>query len=315
MGQSVGGAGNISMDFPALVSGMYDVRPIERARWNVLDLLNWISRKAVTAQMFCEIDTSQAEALLSTLSENGEKITITALLLKAISIAQLDCPESRSYRLPWGLKVVRSQPVAGFTVERLVDGRPAVFFASIANAHTKSLEEIAREISAYGRNDIDSVTQLAKEHLLSKVPWLLRQFYIAIGLNVPALRHVINPATFGLTSLGKFGMGAPCAPNVTTTIFGIGSMEPKVVARDNKVEVRNMMEVALSADLRILGFYKAAYLLQDIKTLVESGLAAHLTDDERDIVARAQAKLAVPVLSSSEERFAKNGRRRATDAA
>jgi len=314
MGQSVGGVGIVSSDFPALVSGMYDARPIERARWNVLDLLNWISRRAVPAQMFCEIDTTQAEALLKVLSENGDKITITALLLKAISIAQLNCPESRSYRLPWGLKVVRRQPVAGFTVERFVDGRPAVFFASIANAHTKPLEEIAREISAYGRNDIDSVTQLAKEHLLSKVPWLLRQFYIAIGLNVPALRHIINPATFGMTSLGKFGMGAPCAPNVTTTIFGIGSMEPQAVVRDNEVEVRNMMEVALSADLRVLGLYKAAYLLEDIKALVESGLAEHLTENEREIVRLASEKAPV-ALTSRDRRFADNRPMRKSGAA
>ena len=279
-----------------MAPGSIQVRSLDRARWNVLDLLSWISRRAVTVQMFCDIDTANSEKLLAALSQDGEKITITALLLKAISIAQLEHPESRSYKVPWGYKVVRKEPVAGFTVERIVDGRPAVFFGSINNAHTKSLKEIAREVSAYGRNDIDSVTQMAKEHFLSKVPWLLRQFYIAIGLNVPLLRDIIDPATFGLTSLGKFGMNAPWAPNVTTTIFGIGSVAPKAVVRNNKVEVRNIMQVCLSADLRALGYYQAAYLCQDIKTLVESGLANHLTAEEVETLAEVQAKAAAQKL-------------------
>jgi len=276
--------------------GSIEVRSLDRARWNVLDLLNWISRRAVTVQMFCDIDTAEAEKLLSALSEGGEKITITALLLKAISIAQINHPNSRSYKVPWGYKVVRKEPVAGFTVERLVDGRPAVFFGSITDAHKKSLREIAREVAAYGNNDIDSVTQMAKEHLLSKVPWLLRQIYIAIGLNVPVLRDIINPATFGLTSLGKFGMKAPCAPSVTTTIFGIGTMEPKAIVRDNKVQVANMMQVSLAADLRVLGYYEAAYLFQEIKTLVETGLADHLTEQEKETLAEAQARTAAQKL-------------------
>ncbi|MBS1990850.1 MAG: 2-oxo acid dehydrogenase subunit E2 [Cyanobacteria bacterium SZAS LIN-3] len=261
-----------------------EVATIERARWNVLDLLCWISRKAVTAQLLCDIETERVENLAQILSSEKEKITVTAILLKAIAIAQLKYPDSRSYRLPWGHKVVRKVPVAGFTVERMVDGKPAVFFAAIRDAHSKSLEQIAHEISAYGNNEITSVTQLTKEHLISMVPWILRQFYIAIGLNVTMLREIVNPATFGLTSLGKFGLKAPLAPNVTTTIFGIGTMEPTPVVREGKVVVRNMMQIALAVDLRNFGLYEAAYLLKDVKAILESGLAGYLTDEERAIV-------------------------------
>jgi pyruvate/2-oxoglutarate dehydrogenase complex dihydrolipoamide acyltransferase (E2) component len=260
----------------------YTVAPVRRARWNVLDILSWVSRKAVCAHLLCDVDTEAAEKLAERLSQKGEKITITAVLLKAIAIAQLAHPDSRSYKLPWGLKVTRPFPVAGFTVERLVDGDPAVFFAAIADAHKKPLAEVAREISAYGHNHIDSVTQLTKEHLLSKVPWILRRLYICIAINIPVLREILNPATFGLTSLGKFGMGPPIAPNVTTAIFGIGSMEPKPVVINGKIEVRNVIPICLSADIRVLDMYEAARLLRHIKDLLEGGLVGHLHDSEID---------------------------------
>jgi pyruvate/2-oxoglutarate dehydrogenase complex dihydrolipoamide acyltransferase (E2) component len=259
----------------------YSVGSHNRARWNVLDMLEWVSRKSYSAHLLCDVDVATAEALTKRLSEEGEKITITAVLLKAISIAQLKYPDSRSVRLPWGLKYTRSVPVAGFTVERLVDGEPAVFFASIANAHNKTLEEIAREISAYGHNDPDSVTQLAKERLISRVPWILRQIYISIGVNIPILREIINPATFGLTSLGKFGMRAPIAPNVTTCVFGIGTIEQKPVVIRGKIKLRDVMSISLSADLNALDMYQAGRLLHKVKVLVESGLKDHLHDSEK----------------------------------
>lgn len=282
-------------------SQSYAVRPLNRARWNVLDILEWISRRSVSAHLFFDVDIEEADKLAASLSHSGEKVTITTILLKAIAIAQLDHPASRSYMLPWGKVVVRPVPVAGFTVERVVEGQPAVFFASITDAHTKSLKEIAGEVAAYGHNDVNSVTQLAKETFLSKVPWILRQLYILVGRNVPALREVINPATFGLTSLGKFGLGAPVAPNVTPTILGIGGMLVKPVARDGEVVIKKMMSICLSADIRVLSMYQGARFFNRVKYLLESGLKDYLDDSEKEELKKAQDLAAAAEVDSEKK--------------
>ncbi len=262
------------------MEGTYETSHLVRARWNVIDLLNHISTKATSADLFCHVDVEEADRLCMRLSTSGKRITITALLLKAIAVVQDRCPDSRSYRLPLGKKITAPEPIAGFTVEREVESGPAVFFGVIRGAHKKSLADIAGELSACGNNELDSVAQMAKERFLSKVPWLLRQLFIVIALHFPFLRHLINPSTFGLTSLGKFGIQSMAGPNVTTSIFGIGSIEPKAVVRNNRIVIRKQMTICLCADIAVLNIYQAARLLHDVKDLVESGLQGHLTDGE-----------------------------------
>jgi hypothetical protein len=259
---------------------------LARPRYNVLDILEHISRYSASVHMICDIDVSASEELACRLSARGDKITVTAILLKAISIAQLKHPDSATIRLPFGVKIKRTKPIAGFTVERDVDGQQAVFFGNIHDAQNKSLAEIARELFAYGRNDVMSVTQLTKETIFSFIPYTLRNILVPIGLCIPFVRELVNPATFGLTSLGKFAMGNVIAPNVTTSIFGIGSMADKPVVVDGEIVVRKIMSISYSIDSNIYNMYDAADFLNEIKTLMETGLAGHLhvNDEMREKV-------------------------------
>src|ERR1700733_12225916 len=254
---------------------------LSRNRWNVLDLITIIARRTRPAYLFADIDVTAAEVLRSRLAAHGVKITITAILLKAISIAQLAHPDSRSFHLASGIRVTEKEPVAGFTVERTVEGEPVVFFAVIRAAHEKSLDAIGVELENYGKNRISKVPQLAKEIALTRFPWLLRQIGIWIGTRIAAIRRIVNPATFGLTSLGKLGVESLLAPTVSTCIFGVGSVEPRAVAMNGKVEVRKMMTLTLSVDTKVMNICDAGGMLNEIKELIESGLADHLDPSER----------------------------------
>jgi hypothetical protein len=142
------------------------------------------------------------------------------------------------------------------------------------------LAQIAQELQRYGTADVMSVPQLAKEHILSKVPWILRRIYIAIALHIPFLRQIVNPSTFGLTSLGKFGLNTLLAPNVSTCIFGVGTVEPRVKVIENEIKARRMMSVVFSSDTLVVDMGQAAHFLAAIQALIETGLAGHLTDEE-----------------------------------
>jgi hypothetical protein len=254
---------------------------LQRSRWNVLDLITIIARRTQPAYLFTDIDVTGAESLRSRLAAHGVKITITAILLKAISIAQLAHPASRSFQLASGIRVTEKEPIAGFTVERTVEGQPVVFFAVIRAAHEKSLEAIGEELENYGKSRISEVPQLAKEVALTRFPWFLRQVGIWIGTRIATIRRIVNPATFGLTSLGKLGVKSLLAPNVSTCIFGVGTVEKRAVAINNQVEVRKMMTLTLAVDTKVMNMGDAADMLSEIKVLIENGLADNLDPSER----------------------------------
>ncbi|CAN5585823.1 hypothetical protein BH11CYA1_BH11CYA1_24770 [soil metagenome] len=259
----------------------YTTSSFHRARWNVMDMITLISTKTIPTHILTDFDMEEAEILRSKLSTEESKVTVTAIILKAIAIAQLSNPQTRALRLPLGHIIQRKEPVAGFTVERMIGTQPAVFFGIINDAHTKPLAQIAKELQNHGTGEIMSVPQLAKEHVLSMFPWILRRFYIAIALHIPFLRQIVNSATFGLTSLGKFNLNTLLAPNISTCIFGVGTVEPRVKVIENEIKARRMMSVVFSADTKVVDMSQAAKFLATIQKLIESGLSGHLTDEEQ----------------------------------
>ena len=257
----------------------FTVSKIPRPRWNVLDMINVINSGSVPTYLFCDIDMTWAEHLRGQLKEHGYKTTVTAILLKAIAIAQRSHPESRTARLPWGKLVTFRDIVAGFTVERYIGSQPAVFFGAIENADTKPVTQIAEELREYGSGEMSDVEQLDVQDRFNGMPWLFRRFILWLGKRYPAVRLKYQGATFGLSSLGKFGMQILVPPCVTTSTFGVGAVEDRAVVRNGQIEIRPMMTLALNFDHRVIDGAPAARFLQDIQTLMEGGLEDYLRNE------------------------------------
>jgi pyruvate dehydrogenase E2 component (dihydrolipoamide acetyltransferase) len=78
-------------------------------------------------------------------------------------------------------------------------------------------------------------------------------------------------ATFTVSNLGMFGVRsfeAVVSPS-QAAILAVGAVEPRAEARDGAVVVRDVMDVELSCDHRILLGAEAARLLADIRMLLE----------------------------------------------
>lgn len=264
-------------DFKKLFN--FTTQDIPRPRWNVLDLINVINKGTVPTLMTCDIDMTWAETLRTQLKEQGYKTTVTAILLKAIAIAQRSHPESRTARLPWGKLVTFRDIVAGFTVERFIGSQPAVFFGAIENADTKPVVDIARELKAYAEADLQDVDHLDVQNRFNNMPWLFRRFILFLGRRYPAIRLKYMNATFGLSTLGKFGVKMLVPPNVTTSTFGVGAVEPRAVVRDGKIEIRPMMTLALNFDHTVIDGAPAARFMADIRNLMEGGLEDYLKSE------------------------------------
>jgi hypothetical protein len=256
---------------------------LDRNRWNVLDLISVIGRGAVDTYLFCDFDMTWLESFRARLAEKGVKTTVTAFLLKAISIAQAAHPLSRTVLLPWGRTAVVNKIVAGFTVERMINGLPVVFFGEILESDKKSLLEISLELKSYGEKEIKDVPQLSIQNRFTWMPWLLRRFIIAASMHLPSMRLKYHGATFGLSSLGKYGIRAMIPPCVSTSTFGVGSVEERPVVEEGQIVARKIMSVTLNFDHRVIDGAPAARFLSDVRQLIEGGLEQYL-EVERKII-------------------------------
>lgn len=257
----------------------FSLSKLARPRWNVLDLMNQVGRGSIPTYMTMDIDMTWAEDLRVQLSRLGHKTTVTAILLKAIAIAQRNHPDTRTAVLPWGKTVTFNEIVAGFTVERFVGTQPALFFGAIQQADTKSVEEIALELREHAEKDFADVWQLRVQDKFTHLPRFIRNVILWVGLRFPAIRLACMNATFGVSSLGKFGVKILVPPCVTTSTFGVGAVEQRPVVVDGTIQIRRMMTLTLNFDHRLIDGAPAARFLSDIKSLLEGGLEKYLSDE------------------------------------
>ena len=227
--------------------------------------------------MVTDIDMTWAESLRNLLSAQGHKTTVTALLLKAVGIAQRAYPDSRSMALPFGKRATLNDIAAGITVEKLVKDQPVVFFGTIHSPDTKSLDTITDELAKYARLSIEDLPDLAKQERFTRMPWLLRRVVLWLGMHNPLARLLLNQATFGLTSLGKLGIPSLLSPCSCASTFGVGTVELRPVVRDGEIVVRPIMTLSYTFDQRIIDATPAAKFFYEIRSLMEGKLEEHLT--------------------------------------
>jgi pyruvate/2-oxoglutarate dehydrogenase complex dihydrolipoamide acyltransferase (E2) component len=259
-----------------------------RCRWNLLDLIQMVGRESIPTYLFYDVDMTWVENLRKQFAAVGYKTTVTAILLKAIAIAQRAHPITRTTLLPTGKLVTLNSICAGFTVERFVKGQPAVFFGSIKEPDVKPLIEISDELRSYATDAIETHEVLETQNWFNNVPWLLRQIILFVGMRVPSIRIRYMGATFGLSSLGKFGCKVVVPPCVSTSTFGIGEVEERPVAVNGKVEVRPVLSLVLNFDHRVIDGAPAARFMQDVIELLQGGLEEYVLDELAKLATKAK---------------------------
>ena len=243
-----------------------------RYRWNVLDLLNRFGKKAVTCYLFSDIDLAQVEKLRKHFADEGHSVTVTAFLIKAIGLAQRRHPASRTMCLPGSRLVTYNNIVAGFTVEKEVEGQPIVFFGEIEGPDKKSLLEIAGALKDYADSDIVNLPKLREQMMFAQMPWLVRQLLLSLATWFPSFRLKFMGATFGLSSLGALGVGAVAGPSVCTSVFGVGAVSERAVVRNGEIVARPMLTLSLNFDHRVMDVWQAARFLKEIREYLEGDL-------------------------------------------
>ncbi len=97
-----------------------------------------------------------------------------------------------------------------------------------------------------------------------------------VDLSDKARRNRLSPeeargSTFTITSLGKIGglFATPIINHPEVAILGIHKMEPRAVVRDGAIVARQMMNISVSFDHRVIDGHEGAAFAQRIKTYLE----------------------------------------------
>lgn len=259
----------------------YTYSHIPQGRKTVIALLKEVGGRAVPGHLLQDFDMTWANNLMTARKADGERVTVTALLLKAIGIAQQEHPSSRTEIINSGQTVTYNDIVGGITVERDVEGEKTVFFGEVSAPQSKSLADIANELDDYSRVSIENSHPMKLQTLFSSFPWILRNLILNIGKSFPILRLQCQKATFGLTTLGKYGISSVMSPCICTSTFAIATIEDKVVVLNGEIVTRSMMTVSLNFDQRVLDPNSAAHLFHDVQKLMEGDLQKFIDREER----------------------------------
>ena len=242
-----------------------------------------IAPAATPCFLIRDIDVTWANLLKESLKRQGSKVTITAIFLKAIAVAQVNHPSTRSELLPFGRTVTYENIVAGFTIERSIRDEDTVFFGEIDAPHEKSVSKIAEELTQYVEDKPSTIAPLAMQGIYSGLPFFLRRIILFIGQCVPTMRLKCQKATFGLTTLGKYGISAVLSPCICTSTFGIGTIEDRTVVINNRVEIRPKLTITYNYNAKVVDGQAAANFFQDVCDLMEGGLSEQIAKEERKL--------------------------------
>lgn len=275
------------------------IAPVPRSRRTIVSLLNRVASKEA-GLMFADVDLTWANKLRKELKRSGKNVTITAILLKAIAVAQRIHPESRTEWLPFGRRVTYNNIVAGFTVERIINGQPTVLLGEIESPIEKPLEQMGAELQEYAQLPIEKVQPLFQQNLFSYFPLFMRTIILEVAKRIPFLRLAFQKATFGLTSLGKYGADGLTCPSLCGCSFSIGTASEQAVVRDGQVVARPIVAIGLNYDQRSIHLYQAARILQTVKELLEGDLQEWLPES-LVMAPRVEALIPPPPLADSSD--------------
>lgn len=183
-------------------------------------------------------------ALRRQINEAGRHVSINDIIVKAVAVALMDCPDMN---VTWTDEALIRH--AGADVSVAVSTPSGLITPVVRGVHDKSLSRVSAEIAALAAR--------AREGRLSPQEYQGGSFTVS------------NLGMYGTTEFAAI-INPPQA-----AILAVGAIEQRVVAGpDGSVEVTPMMTVTLSVDHRAIDGAAAAKWLDAFRRVIENPLAA-----------------------------------------
>ncbi|MGI9595050.1 MAG: alpha/beta fold hydrolase [Acidimicrobiales bacterium] len=217
-----------------------------------------------------DLDVTEARQLLS---EADEDLSLTAFIVACVARAAATNPRIHAYR-DWRGRVVSHDHVDVTTmVEIATPGGPWPLALMLANADRRSVADLSsevRRVQTKPNSDRSSRWLQRGVASLGRVPGLLRLAYWVGDRTEVGRRRTGTVAVSAVGMLGDGGGHAIAAPTLYTLAVAVGgiTVQPRIV--DGRVVDRQLLNVTITADHRLVDGGPAARFATELRHLVET---------------------------------------------
>jgi hypothetical protein len=194
-----------------------------------------------------------------------------AVFLRAYALAALDHPCLRRGYVPypWPRIYVHPHSTAAVAVAREWEGQPAVLGAKVVAPERQSLADVTNHLRSFATRPVWEVSDFRQLLRLGRAPWPVRRFAFWSTLYLSGPKRAKRFGTFGVSSLGAFGVEQVFSPMVLTTYLTFGP-----VSADGDVTVRVVY------DHRVMDGRELALAVVDLERIVDTRMAAEMAAGE-----------------------------------
>jgi hypothetical protein len=252
------------------------VVPFTKNRLFIYDLLTRAKRFHCSVNGVFEFDVADLLAAISHARLSGRPASLVAALVRATSLLLEKFPRLNHHLFhgPFGRKteVEFDEISCTLVLMRRGERRERILLPlTLRRSNTLSVEEVQAEIQRCKQAPLDDLPQVAAIRRLERMPRLALSWfsYKARSDWRFYLRHF---GTYGLSSLVTRGWGGTSAATLanTASAFLPGTLAPKPVVRDGKVEVRPVLSVLFVADHYIVDGNEMLIAMKHLRRLIET---------------------------------------------
>lgn len=225
-----------------------------------------------------EVDVSGSREKIKLLKRNNNKISFTAWLIKVISKTIKDYQNVAGYLQGKRTVLVFNDVNVSIAVEKDLNGHKVPIPLIIEKASERSIESITRQIND-ARNQILSDKDIVLHNKSTRLerfyyvlPGFIRRYFWRYLIKHPhfAFRKMGNVAVTSIGMIGKAnGWFIPIS--VHPVCFGIGKISKKPIVIDDKIEIREILNITVLLDHDVIDGSQMAGFIGKLTDNIEKG--------------------------------------------
>ncbi|HOZ91236.1 MAG: 2-oxo acid dehydrogenase subunit E2 [Bacteroidia bacterium] len=255
----------------------YQYQNIVRSRIATFDIFD-IGLRKHHINAILEFDVTESRAQLHELRKNGTVISFNAWLIKVIGTVLKKHPEAASYIYSRKRLIMFNDINVSLIVEKEIGNSKVPIPIVIEKTNEKSAYDITIEIenAKSQKLDIDNIVLKSRANtfqtLYYHLPGFFRKLFWRILLRNPKLAFK-TMGNVAVTSIGMIGRinGWFIHKSVHPISFGIASIIKKPIVIENKIEIREILNMTILVDHDIIDGAPMVRLLNDLTNYIETG--------------------------------------------
>lgn len=256
----------------------YKIKEFPKSRIATVDVCAIGLQKHHIAAMI-EIDVTGSREKIKKYRDKTHRISFTAWLIKAISHTLKDYEQAASYLKGKRKAVIFDDINVSIVVEKSINGQKVPIPLIIEKASERSIESITQQISdardkVLTAKDIVLHSRSSQlERIYYSQPGFIRRYFWKYLLRHPHLAFS-KMGNVAVTSIGMMGnvKGWFIPVSVHPICFGISSISMRPVVVDDKIEIRQILNMTVLLDHDVIDGGVMARFISDLSANIERGI-------------------------------------------